>query len=220
MPARKTPKKHSGHQSLFGEADSSHSQSFAQKTGEQDEASATSKGELIVAHVDGGARGNPGPAGYGVYVTDAHGKMQAELNEYLGLKTNNFAEYSGLLAALDFAIKHAHPRLQVISDSELMVKQMIGVYKVKSPELKELYDRARGLVRRLERFEIKHVLRAQNKDADRLANDAMDRGSGRPAAGKPDAPREMNGIVRGGVVEFFGEALPEGTMVKVRKSSS
>lgn len=175
----------------------------------------------IIAHVDGGARGNPGPSGYGVYVTDAQGKMVAELSEYLGHQTNNFAEYNGLLAALDFAVKHGHQRLQVVSDSELMVKQMTGVYKVRSPELKELYDRARTLARKLERFEVRHVLRAQNKDADRLANEAMDKGSGRPAAGKPaasrtEATREVNGIVRGGVVEFLGEELPEGTMVKIR----
>lgn len=173
---------------------------------------------MITAHVDGGARGNPGPSGYGVYVTDAQGKMLAELSEYLGLQTNNYAEYNGMLAALDFAVKHGHARLQVVSDSELMVKQMNGIYKVKSPELKELYDRARALARKLERFEIRHVLRAQNKEADRLANEAMDRGSGKAVAAlKAGATqREVNGIVRGGVVEFLGGELPEGTMVKVR----
>src|SRR5438309_6601217 len=93
--------------------------------------------EMIVAHVDSGARGNPGPAGYGVFITDAQGKMLGELSEYLGHKTNNFAEYNGLLAALDFAVKHGHKRLQVVSDSELMVKQMNGAYKVRSPELKD-----------------------------------------------------------------------------------
>src|SRR5437016_3704150 len=215
MALRKTPKKNSGHHSLFGEEEVSDSQPLAQKRGEKDgtpsaqsgatigKNSAASKAEMIVAHVDGGARGNPGPAGYGVFIADTQGKMLAELSEYLGHKTNNFAEYNGLLAALDFAVKHGHKRLQVVSDSELMVKQMNGSYKVRSPELKELYDRARVLLRELERFEIRHVLRAQNKDADRLANEAMDRGSGRP---KADAAREVNGIVRGGVVEFFGEA--------------
>src|SRR5207253_156505 len=93
-----------------------------------------------------------------------------------------YAEYSGLLAALDFAVKHGHPRIKVVSDSELMVKQLRGEYKVKSPELKELYDRARAFIRKLEHFEIRHVLRAQNKDADRLANAAMDKGSGRVAS--------------------------------------
>src|ERR1051325_2336805 len=200
MPARKTPSKQ--HQSLFSEEPSG--------------AESATSGEMITAHVDGGARGNPGPSGYGVYVTDAQGKMVAELSEFLGIQTNNYAEYNGLLAALDFAVKHGHARLRVVSDSELMVKQMTGIYKVKSPELKELYDRARTMVRKLERFEIKHVLRAQNKDADRLANEAMDRGSGRASSPKNDAPREVNGIVRGGVVEFLGETLPEGTMVRIK----
>ena len=187
---------------------------------QENKADAAAKAAMIIAHVDGGARGNPGPAGYGVHVTDGHGTMLAQLSEYLGHQTNNFAEYNGLLAALDFAVKHGHPRLQVVSDSELMVKQMTGIYKVRSPELKELYDRARTLARKLERFEIRHVLRAQNKDADRLANEAMDRGQGRavvkPAAPLPEAAREVNGIVRGGVVEFLGQELPEGTMVKIR----
>jgi ribonuclease HI len=129
----------------------------------------------IVAHVDGGARGNPGPAGYGVHIRDAKGETIAELSVYLGHRTNNFAEYSGLLAALEYAVAHGYPRLKVVSDSELIVKQIRGEYKVKSPELKELYDRARALIRKLEHFEIRHVLRAQNKDADRLANEAMDR---------------------------------------------
>src|SRR6185312_1504841 len=147
---------------------------IAQEQNPRDKGGARTAGELITAHVDGGARGNPGPAGFGAYVTDAQGKMLAELSEYLGHKTNNFAEYSGLLAALDFAVKNGHKRLQVVSDSELMVKQMTGVYKVRSPELKELYDRARTLTRKLEYFKISHVLRAKNKDADRLANEAMD----------------------------------------------
>lgn len=145
----------------------------------RDKDGAHASGDLITAHVDGGARGNPGPAGFGAYITDARGKTLAELSEYLGHKTNNFAEYSGLLAALEFAIKNGHNSLQVVSDSELMVKQMTGVYKVRSPELKELYDRARMMTRKLEYFKISHVLRAKNKDADRLANEAMDRGMGR-----------------------------------------
>ena len=145
----------------------------------RDEKPGAQVGDTLTAHVDGGARGNPGPAGFGAYITDAEGNTVAELSEYLGHKTNNFAEYSGLLAALDFAVKHGHKRLQVVSDSELMVKQMNGIYKVRSPELKELYDRARTLARKLDHFKISHVLRAKNKDADRLANEAMDKGMGR-----------------------------------------
>ena len=135
----------------------------------------------ITAHCDGGARGNPGPAGFGAVVQDAEGKVLAELSEFLGIQTNNFAEYSGLLAVLDFALKHSHPRLRVVSDSELMVKQIQGAYRVKSPGLKPLYDEARKRIARLEAFEITHALRHKNKDADRLANQAMDRGMGRVA---------------------------------------
>jgi ribonuclease HI len=172
----------------------------------------------ITAHIDGGARGNPGPAGYGVHIQDANGNTTAELSEFLGVKTNNVAEYSALLAALDFAVKHGHTALRVVSDSELLVKQMNGDYKVKSPELKGLYDRARSLIRKLDSFQIRHVLRHQNKDADRLANAAMDKGMGRavesPATAK--AAKEFNGIVRGGVVELLSGDLPDGTLVKVR----
>jgi probable phosphoglycerate mutase len=100
----------------------------------------------------------------------------AELSEFLGIQTNNFAEYSGLLATLDFALSQGYQRLRVISDSELMVKQVQGKYKVKSPGLRPLYEQAKQKIARLEGFEIVHALRHKNKDADRLANDAMDRG--------------------------------------------
>jgi ribonuclease HI len=128
------------------------------------------------AHVDGGARGNPGPAGYGVAITDASGKPVAELSEYLGHRTNNYAEYQGLLAALRYANENQVKALKVVSDSELMVRQMKGIYKVRHPELRKLYDEAQQLVRKLEYFEIRHAMREQNQTADRLANDAMDRG--------------------------------------------
>jgi ribonuclease HI len=128
------------------------------------------------AHVDGGARGNPGPAGYGVAITDASGHPIAELSEYLGHRTNHYAEYQGLLAALRYAAEHQIKALKVISDSELMVRQIKGIYKVRHPELRKLYDEAQQLVRRLEHFEISHALREHNKTADRLANQAMDRG--------------------------------------------
>ena len=128
------------------------------------------------AHVDGGARGNPGPAGYGVAIQDASGHPIAELSEYLGHHTNNYAEYQGLLAALRYATEHQIKALKVISDSELMVRQMKGIYKVRHPELRKLYDEAQQLVRRLEHFEIRHALREHNQTADRLANQAMDRG--------------------------------------------
>jgi ribonuclease HI len=141
----------------------------------------------ITAHCDGGARGNPGPAGFGAVVHDSEGRVLAELSEFLGIQTNNFAEYSGLLAVLEFALTQGHPRLRVVSDSELMVRQIQGAYKVKSPGLKPLYDEARKRIARLEAFEISHALRHKNKDADRLANQAMDRGMGRAAVGTASA---------------------------------
>jgi len=139
--------------------------------------------EWITAHVDGGARGNPGPAGYGAYIRGANGKPIAQLSEYLGIKTNNFAEYSALLAALEYAIAHGYRALRVISDSELMVRQMTGQYRVNSPDLKPMYEKARSLARQLDEFTIEHVLRAKNQQADRLANDAMDRGMGKKIPG-------------------------------------
>jgi ribonuclease HI len=94
---------------------------------------ADAPGERFTAHCDGGSRGNPGPSGYGAVIEDANGRVVAELSEYLGVRTNNYAEYSGLLAVLHWAIENGTKRLRVVSDSELMVKQMQGSYKVKSP---------------------------------------------------------------------------------------
>lgn len=133
----------------------------------------------LVAHIDGGARGNPGPAGYGVFVQDQDGKKVAALSEYLGRQTNNFAEYQGLIAALEYTVQHGPKALKVISDSELMVRQIKGIYKVKNPTLKDLHARATQLIRELEWFSMNHALREHNREADRLANEAMDKGMGR-----------------------------------------
>ena len=142
-------------------------------------ASHRSAAQAIKANIDGGARGNPGPAAYGVIVRSAKGEVIAELSDYLGIQTNNYAEYSGLLAALDFAVREEHLSLKVLSDSELLVRQMQGRYKVKSPGLIDLYDRARTLVRKLEHFSIDHVLRQYNREADALVNQVLDsRGRG------------------------------------------
>lgn len=130
----------------------------------------------MVAHVDGGARGNPGPAGFGVVLEDESGRRVAELSKYLGHQTNNYAEYMGLLAALEFALENGHAALQVVSDSELLVRQINGQYKVRSPHLLELFRRAKALIAKLEYFQIRHVRREQNADADHLANHAMDQG--------------------------------------------
>jgi probable phosphoglycerate mutase len=176
----------------------------------------------IVAYCDGGSRGNPGPAGFGVYIQDSTGKVLAELSQYLGAHTNNFAEYSALLAALEFAITHGHKSLRVISDSELMVKQMKGQYRVNSPELRPLYEEARRRIPQLDHFQIQHVLREKNRHADRLANLAMDRGMGRaPAASLTPGPSAsakpvmLRGLVKGGVVHVLGGELPDGTFVKL-----
>jgi ribonuclease HI len=181
----------------------------------------------IVAYCDGGSRGNPGPAGFGVYIQDSAGRVLAELSEYLGTRTNNFAEYSALLAALQFAIANGHRSLRVVSDSELMVKQMKGQYRVNSPELRPLYEEARRRVSQVSHFQIQHVLREKNRHADRLANLAMDRGMGRaPAASPTPAPSApappasskavmLRGLVKGGVVHVLGGELPDGIFVKV-----
>jgi ribonuclease HI len=178
----------------------------------------TPPASYLVAHIDGGSRGNPGPAGYGVFITNRDGHEVASLNDYLGRQTNNYAEYQGLLAALDYALTHAPSALQVIADSELLVKQIRGEYKVKSPALQELYRRAREMIARLEWFSIQHVLRESNREADRLANEAMDKGMGKsrvsPAASL--GSQDLNGTVRNGVIVLENATLPEGTRVQVR----
>ncbi len=136
-------------------------------------------GGRVTAFCDGGSRGNPGPAGYGVWIQDENGAPLAELSDFIGIRTNNVAEYSGLLAALEWALANGAHELRVVSDSELMVKQIKGQYSVKSPDLKPLYEEAKRRAAKLDRFEMQHVLRGKNKEADRLANEAMDRGMGR-----------------------------------------
>ena len=132
----------------------------------------------IVAYVDGGARGNPGPAGYGVRIEDERGELIDEFHGFLGNSTNNVAEYNGLLAALRYAQEHGHRVVHVKSDSELLVKQMKGEYRVKNPRLQPLYQHARSLADALDRVAYEHVRREQNQHADRLANLAMDEGTG------------------------------------------
>jgi ribonuclease HI len=129
---------------------------------------------MITAYSDGGARGNPGPAGFGVHIKDEDGQTIAELKGALGQTTNNVAEYRGLLAALKWAVDHGYRQLRVRADSQLLVKQMLGEYRVKNAGLLPLYEDARRLVRQLDRVAFEHVPREENKDADRLANEAMD----------------------------------------------
>jgi ribonuclease HI len=172
----------------------------------------------LVAHSDGGARGNPGPAGYGVVIKDESGRKVAALSEYLGHQTNNFAEYQGLIAALEYAIQHGPKALKVISDSELLVRQIKGIYKVKNPTLQDLHGRAKELIGQLQWFSIGHALREHNQEADRLANEAMDKGMGRarPAAPVLSGPQEFEGVVRAGRIELVNGSLPDGTRVQVR----
>lgn len=131
---------------------------------------------VYVANIDGASRGNPGPASYAVVLRDPNGKVVLELAKNLGRETNNVAEYYALLAALDYAARHDIAALRIRSDSELLVRQMQGRYKVKSPDLKPLHERAAKLARQLEYFVIEHVPREQNRHADGLANVALDRG--------------------------------------------
>ena len=133
---------------------------------------------LPTAHIDGGARGNPGPAAYGVVMRDGDGKVLAELGKYLGAQTNNYAEYSGLLAALEYAQQHGFTAMKVFSDSELLVKQIKGQYKVSSPILRPLFDQAKKMIAHLQHFSIQHVFREQNRDADRLVNKVLDQQKG------------------------------------------
>jgi ribonuclease HI len=177
----------------------------------------------LVAHCDGGARGNPGPAGYGVVIQDESGRKVAALSEYLGHQTNNFAEYQGLIAALEYALQHGPKALKVISDSELLVRQIKGIYKVKNAVLQDLHGRAKELIAQLGWFSIGHAMREHNQEADRLANEAMDKGTGRgvtraPSPARPAAQsqQEFEGIVRNGKVEISNGTLPEGSRVQVR----
>ena len=186
----------------------------------------------LIAHSDGGARGNPGHAGYGVVIQDQSGQKVAQLSEYLGHQTNNFAEYQGLIAALEYALQRGPKALKLISDSELLVRQIKGIYKVKNPTLQDLHSRAKELIAQLDWFSIGHALREQNRDADRLANEAMDKGTGRGTSGvstgespprssshsdsHSNQQQELEGVFRNGVVELINGKLPEGTRVQVR----
>jgi ribonuclease HI len=191
----------------------------------------------FTAHCDGGSRGNPGPSGYGAVIEDPQGRVVARLSDYLGKQTNNFAEYSGLLAVLKWANHNGAKHLRVVSDSELMVKQMKGLYKVKNPGLLPLWEEAKRLAGKLDRFQMTHTLRGGNKEADQLANDAMDRGMGKKQASgirdeapaphfgsaanprTPPAPRParqvFEGLVKNGVVHLIEGELPDGILVKV-----
>ncbi len=183
------------------------------------------------ANIDGGSRGNPGPAAYGVVIRDAQGEVVAKLKKYIGRMTNNVAEYYGLIAALDYVQSQHVKALRIESDSELLVKQMRGLYKVRSPELQPLFERARKMSAALESFRIDHVYREQNREADALANEAMDEVEGgapksakaaAAPAPKPEARspvgevRKIRARFRSGVLYLLEDVdLPDGVEVDV-----
>lgn len=175
-------------------------------------------------NIDGASRGNPGPAAYGVVIRDARGETVAKLKKYIGRFTNNVAEYYGLIAAMDYAHSHGFHAIRVESDSELLVKQMRGLYKVKSADLQPLYERAHKLSAGFDAFGIEHVYREQNREADALANEALDASEGKPPnppaakSNSPDSivPRRIPARFRGGVLYLLEDVgLPDGTVVEV-----
>jgi ribonuclease HI len=190
-------------------------------------------GAAFRANIDGGSRGNPGPAAYGVIIRDGSGELVAKLKKYIGRMSNNVAEYYGLIAALDYAQSHKIRALRIESDSELLVKQMRGLYKVKSADLQPLFERAKKMSQGFESFRIDHVYREQNREADGLANEALDAVEGvvpgapgvkkseAPPA-KPDLPgaksepRRIRARFRGGVLYLLEDVeLPDGMVVDV-----
>jgi probable phosphoglycerate mutase len=142
-------------------------------------------GESVVAYIDGGARGNPGPAGYGVRVETSDGVLIEELHGAIGVATNNVAEYRGLIAALTFLDEHGLLDPTIRSDSQLLTKQMAGEYRVRNAGLAPLYKEASRLVARLGRVTFEHIPRAENTEADRLANLAMDSGEAKDSLADP-----------------------------------
>jgi ribonuclease HI len=128
----------------------------------------------LVLHVDGGARGNPGPAAIGVVISDEHGAIVEELAETIGVATNNVAEYRALLRGLERAVALEAAEIEIVNDSELVAKQLTGAYKVKHPAMAELHGQATAALRAVPRWSIRSVPRAQNAQADALVNRALD----------------------------------------------
>lgn len=186
---------------------------------------------VYLANIDGASRGNPGPAAYAVVIRDPDGRIALQLAKKIGRETNNVAEYYALLAALDYATSHGIGALRIRSDSELLVRQMQGHYKVKSADLRPLYERAAKLARQLQYFAIEHVRRELNRDADGLANVALDSGDVSKAAPAPP-PAVLGGpssathpsrfrlrfrarVVKGALIPLEPLDLPEGAAVDV-----
>jgi ribonuclease HI len=130
----------------------------------------------LTVNVDGGARGNPGPAAIGVVVRDDGGEVVAELGERIGETTNNVAEYRALLRGIELAAAQGATELDLVGDSELVVRQVEGRYKVKNEGMKELHQQVKRALREFDSWSIRHVRRERNADADRLVNEALDGG--------------------------------------------
>ncbi|HUL15637.1 MAG TPA: reverse transcriptase-like protein [Terriglobales bacterium] len=202
MPKRTPAHRGSG---LFGEPGNSASQE---------------KIAAYTANIDGGSRGNPGPASYGVVIRNPRGETMARLKKYIGRMTNNVAEYYGLIAALDYAQAHGIRALRIESDSELLVNQMRGRYKVKSADLQPLFERAKKMSQALEFFRIEHVYREQNAEADKLANEALDETSGakKIPEGSPNAAPvlKVRARFRSGILYPLEDLdLPDGAEVVI-----
>ena len=128
----------------------------------------------LTVHVDGGAQGNPGPAAIGVVVSDGDGGVLDELAERIGVATNNVAEYRALLRGIERAAALGAREIELVNDSELVAKQLTGAYKVKHPAMKPLYEEAMAALRGFDAWRIRSVPRAENAEADRLVNEALD----------------------------------------------
>ena len=147
---------------------------------------------VVRIHTDGAARGNPGPAAF-AYVIQRDGEEDIEGRGFLGTQTNNVAEYIALVRALEHAAKLSARRLEIFTDSDLMVNQMVGLYKVKNIGLKPYWEQARRLLQEFEKVDIRHVPRAQNSRADRLCNEALDGATGKPAMPRDRKPAAAAG---------------------------
>ena len=174
------------------------------------------------ANIDGGSRGNPGPAAYGVVIANEKGEVVARLKKYIGQNTNNVAEYFALIAALDYAHTHGIRALRVESDSELLVKQIRGQYKVKSADLRPLHERAKKMSQALESFRIEHVYREHNREADKLANQALDETSRKGPSATEQKPTAKESSMRlfarykdGYLQPQDPLELPDGTEVEI-----
>lgn len=168
----------------------------------------------VTIHIDGAARGNPGPAAF-AYVIRGDGAAPLEASGCLGKATNNVAEYTALLRALEHARRLGARSLRIRSDSELLVKQMNGLYRVKNPELQVLYEEAKDLCGDFDHIEIAHVRREENRDADRLCNEALDGGPARPKPAAAKAKRASKGVS-----EARLEALHEDAVLCLRAAAA